>query len=142
MLGYDLAHALFPDGNAVGRTFMLDGAEFTVIGVFAKAKGGFFGANGADTQIQIPLKTAESRYPQVDRYMITCKAKPACAKMPSKKWTASCAASARLKTDEAGRFRHLHARSDHPAVRQDHRADRSDRDCDFRRWGCWWAASA
>ncbi len=76
VLGFDLAHALFPVGEAVGRTFMVDGAEFIVVGVFAKAKGGFFGQNGADTQIQIPIKTAESRYPQIDRYMITCKAKP------------------------------------------------------------------
>jgi putative ABC transport system permease protein len=76
VLGYDLAHALYPDGAAINRTFMLDGAEYQVVGVFAKAKGGFFGSNGADTQIQLPLKTAESRYPQIDRYMITCKAKP------------------------------------------------------------------
>ena len=76
VLGFDIAKALYPDGNAVGRTFMLDGAEFNVVGVYAKAKGGFFGQNGADTQITLPLKTAESRYPQVDRYMITCKAKP------------------------------------------------------------------
>jgi putative ABC transport system permease protein len=76
VIGFDLAHALYPSGNAIGRTFMLDGAEFMVIGVFAKAKGGFFGSNAADTQIQFPMRTAESRYPQVDRYMITCKAKP------------------------------------------------------------------
>src|SRR5580704_9887014 len=76
VLGYDLAHALFPSGEADGRTFMLDGAEFTVIGVFAKAKGGFFGQNDQDSVIEMPLKTAESRYPQLDRYMITCKAKP------------------------------------------------------------------
>ena len=75
-IGYNLAQALFPNGNALNRTFMLDGAEFTVIGVFAKAKGGFFGENGADTQVSIPIKTAESRYPQIDRYMITAKAKP------------------------------------------------------------------
>jgi len=41
VLGYDLAHALFPSGEADGRTFMLDGAEFTVIGVYAKAKADF-----------------------------------------------------------------------------------------------------
>src|SRR6185312_1753296 len=76
VLGYDLAHALFPSGDADGRTFMLDGAEFTVIGVFAKAKGGFFGQNSQDSQIVMPLKTAESRYPELDRYMIVCKAKP------------------------------------------------------------------
>ncbi len=76
VLGFDLAGALFPAGNAVGRTFMLDGAEFRVIGVFEKAKGGFFGQNQQDTQIILPLKTAELRYPQLDRFMITAKAKP------------------------------------------------------------------
>jgi putative ABC transport system permease protein len=76
VLGFDLAKVLYPDGNAVGKTFIVDGAEFTVDGVFAKAKGGFFGQNGADTQMDIPLKTAELRYPSVDRYMITAKAKP------------------------------------------------------------------
>jgi len=75
-IGFDLAEALFPDGRAAGRTFMLDGAEFLVVGVYQKAKGGFFGANGLDTQVLIPLKTAKSRYPQIDRFMIVCKAKP------------------------------------------------------------------
>ncbi len=76
VIGYDLAHALYPSGEATGRTFMLDGAEFTVIGVFAKAKGGFFGQNAQDSVIEMPMKTAEARYPQLDRYMITAKAKP------------------------------------------------------------------
>jgi putative ABC transport system permease protein len=76
VLGYDLAHALYPSGEAAGRTFMLDGAEFTVVGVFAKAKGGFFGQNDQDSVIEMPIKTAESRYPQLDRFMLTLKAKP------------------------------------------------------------------
>ncbi len=76
MIGFDLAEALFPGGGAVGRTFMLDGAEFRVVGVYQKAKGGFFGQNGLDTQVAIPLETAKLRYPQVDRFLITCKAKP------------------------------------------------------------------
>jgi putative ABC transport system permease protein len=76
VLGFNIARALYPDGNAVDRTFMLDGAEFKVVGVFEKAKGGFFGENGDDTQIQIPMKTAISRYPQVDRFMVISKAKP------------------------------------------------------------------
>ena len=42
----------------------------------------------------------------------------------------------------AGRFRHLHAGPDHPAVRPDHRADRPGGDRHLRRWACWWAASA
>ncbi len=76
VVGHDLAASLYPDGRAVGKTMMLDGAEYTVIGVFAKAKGGFFGQSPQDTVITMPFRTGQSRYPQVDRIQITCKAKP------------------------------------------------------------------
>jgi putative ABC transport system permease protein len=76
VLGHDIAATLFPAGHAVGQTFMLDGAEYTIIGVNSKAKGGFFGQNSADTQIAMPLRTGQSRYPQIDRFMMVCKAKP------------------------------------------------------------------
>ena len=75
VLGFSVAEALFPGGNPLGQTFTVGGAEFTVIGVFGKAKGGFFGENGMDNQITIPMQTAEARYPQADRYSITAKAK-------------------------------------------------------------------
>jgi putative ABC transport system permease protein len=104
VLGFDLAGALYPDGNAVGRSFMLDGAEFTVIGVFAKAKGGFFGQNNADTQIDIPLKTAESRYPQVDRFMITAKAKPGLRKDAFDEVEGIMRRIRHLKTDDVDDF--------------------------------------
>ena len=76
MIGASVAEALFPDGHAVGKTLSMDGAEYTVVGVYDKAKGGFFGENGMDNALDIPLHTAESRYPQIDRFMITAKAKP------------------------------------------------------------------
>lgn len=76
VLGYDIAHTLFPQGNAVGRDFILDGTEYTVVGVAAKAKGGFLGENGQDSEVDIPLKTAQARYPQLTSYLITAKAKP------------------------------------------------------------------
>ena len=76
VIGNSLAQALFPAGDAVGRAMMVDGAEYTVIGVFAKAKGGFFGENGLDNQITIPLRTAALRYPQVDRFMVVSQARP------------------------------------------------------------------
>ena len=75
VIGSNVADSLFPVGEAVGRGMMMDGAEYTVIGVYAKAKGGFFGENGQDNAIVIPLRTAEVRYPQVDRFMITAKAR-------------------------------------------------------------------
>ena len=76
MIGSNLAESLFPAGNALGSTMMVDGAEYIIIGVYAKAKGGFFGENGMDNAIVIPLRTAENRYPQIDRFMIIAKARP------------------------------------------------------------------
>jgi len=75
MIGANVADSLFPDGRAVNRTLMMDGAEYTVIGVYAKAKGGFFGENGQDNAVVMPLRTAQNRYPQIDRVMIIAKAK-------------------------------------------------------------------
>jgi putative ABC transport system permease protein len=76
LIGFDLAEVLFPDGKAVGSPMLVDGAEYTVVGVYAKAKGGFLGQNGLDRQITIPLRTARLRYPQVDRYLIVARARP------------------------------------------------------------------
>jgi len=90
MIGASVAEALFPDGRAVGKTFMMDGAEYTVIGVYAKAKGGFFGENGMDNSVDMPLHTAATRYPQVDRFMIRRKPGPVNAKRLSRKWRAPC----------------------------------------------------
>ncbi len=76
MIGYSLADSLFPAGDGVGRTVLVNGVEYLVIGVFDQAKGGFFGENGLDRQIVIPLETARIRYPQSDNYFFTAKARP------------------------------------------------------------------
>ena len=76
MLGPLIAEALFPDGNALGRTVAVSGGEYTVLGVFAKAKGGFFGQNGQDSQIMIPLTTAMQHFPNEDRFVVVAKARP------------------------------------------------------------------
>jgi putative ABC transport system permease protein len=76
MIGDSVAEALFPDGRAIGNSITMDGAEYMVVGVYAKAKGGFFGENGMDNAVDMPLHTARTRYPQIDRFMITAKAKP------------------------------------------------------------------
>jgi putative ABC transport system permease protein len=76
ILGSSLADALFPDGQSVGRQINADGAEYTVIGVFAPAKGGFFGENGLDRQIMIPLETMRLRYPSATNFLLTAKARP------------------------------------------------------------------
>ena len=76
VLGPLVAEALFPAGSPVGQTFMVGGAEYTVIGVMEKAKGGFFGENGIDRQITVPFNTIRLRYPQADNYFINSRARP------------------------------------------------------------------
>ena len=76
ILGHAIAETLYPDGNAVGRQVLVDGAEFTIVGVFVKMKGGFFGQNPVDSQISIPFRTACNRYPQVNRFTLTARARP------------------------------------------------------------------
>jgi putative ABC transport system permease protein len=76
VLGQRVAEVLFPDGRAVGNTILMDGAEYLVLGVFEKAKGGFFGENGMDRTITMPLRTGQLRYPGLDRFMVTARARP------------------------------------------------------------------
>jgi putative ABC transport system permease protein len=76
VIGSNVAESLFPGSDPINRPFIVDGAEYTIIGVLAEAKGGFLGENGIDNQITIPLKTARLRYPQIDRFMIVSKARP------------------------------------------------------------------
>jgi putative ABC transport system permease protein len=76
ILGHAIAETLFPGVNPVGRPVLVDGAEYTVVGVFVKMKGGFFGQNPVDSQISIPFRTACVRYPQVDRFTLTARARP------------------------------------------------------------------
>jgi putative ABC transport system permease protein len=76
VLGASIADTLFPNGNAIGQTFMVDGVEYSVLGVFQLAKGGFFGENGMDHEIVIPYETARLHYPEANIYYITAHARP------------------------------------------------------------------
>jgi putative ABC transport system permease protein len=76
VIGPELAKALFPDGRVLGRIITVLNTEYTVLGVFAPAKGGFFGSNAQDSQIIIPLSTARQKFPTEDRFIIVSKARP------------------------------------------------------------------
>jgi putative ABC transport system permease protein len=76
ILGSVLADALYPGENPVGRTFQVAGAEYLVIGVFALAKGSFFGENGMDSQILVPQTTCKMRFPASNNWFLTVRARP------------------------------------------------------------------
>jgi putative ABC transport system permease protein len=65
MLGENVAPVLFPAGNAVGQDVMIDGADFQVIGVVEKPKGGF-GMGDEDRRVLIPFNTFKKNYPAAD----------------------------------------------------------------------------
>ena len=54
VLGYDVADALFPSGSALGKTVMIGGTPFRVLGVYAK-QGTFLGLFSFDTYAVVPL---------------------------------------------------------------------------------------
>ncbi|MBI1844497.1 MAG: ATP-binding cassette domain-containing protein [Actinobacteria bacterium] len=57
VLGSAAAAGLFPDGEAVGRTVTLQGAEFRVIGLLDKTKGGMSIGFDPDNFVYMPLTT-------------------------------------------------------------------------------------
>ncbi|HEV7240769.1 MAG TPA: ABC transporter permease [Thermoanaerobaculia bacterium] len=54
VLGYDVAEALFPNESALGKTVMISGTPFRVLGVYTK-QGTFLGLFSFDTYAVVPL---------------------------------------------------------------------------------------
>ncbi len=75
VLGASVAEALFPIGNPIGRPVVVDGAEYIVVGVLARSKLPN-ADNGFDIQINIPMKTARIRYPQLNNFQLLVNARP------------------------------------------------------------------
>jgi putative ABC transport system permease protein len=76
VLGANVARALFGDGPAVGRTLLLAGERWSVVGVQPLRKGGFFGENRNDSMIFIPLRAAERRFAEARATVLYVRAKP------------------------------------------------------------------
>jgi len=73
-IGYDIAHALFPSESPVGREMLIDGASYTVIGVFEKKKNTALG--GGDDDVIVPYRTYRKHYPGDDEHFISAQAYP------------------------------------------------------------------
>jgi putative ABC transport system permease protein len=75
VIGYDVAHKLFPDESPVGKQLEVAGNLYTVLGVFEKKKNTAIG-NGQDNNVCIPYRTYRKRYPQDDEHFIIAMARP------------------------------------------------------------------
>jgi len=76
LLGANIDASLFPSGNAVGQSILMDGALYHVLGVLQKRKGGFIGENRQDNAVMIPLRTIRKRYPDAETVVLYCQARP------------------------------------------------------------------
>jgi putative ABC transport system permease protein len=61
-IGHDIAEALFPHTDPIGKTVRLNGKLYEVIGVFEKYPG-LFGGPGVDDFVLIPLSDFRKNYP-------------------------------------------------------------------------------
>jgi putative ABC transport system permease protein len=76
ILGANVARALFGSSPALGRTLTLGGETWTVVGVQAPRKGGFFGENRNDNVMYVPLRAAERRFTEAKATVLYARAAP------------------------------------------------------------------
>lgn len=79
VLGSSLATALFganAGGAVLGREVFLLGEPYSVVGILAPRRGGFFGENRQDSVFAIPAGTARRRFPDADATVLYMRSRP------------------------------------------------------------------
>jgi putative ABC transport system permease protein len=76
VIGANVARALFGADAAIGRSFLLAGERYYVVGQLAPRRGTFFGENRNDNVISLPLGTAQRRFPEADETVLYIRARP------------------------------------------------------------------
>ena len=76
VVGANLARALFGNASPLGKTLMLAGDTYTVVGELAKRRGGFFGENRQDNVLNLPAGTVRKRFGDPERVVLYIRAKP------------------------------------------------------------------
>jgi ABC-type antimicrobial peptide transport system permease subunit len=70
VIGYDLKEALFPNEEAIGKTVLVAGVNYQVIGVLDKRKGTLMKDNSADKQVLVPYETYRRHHPADDEHFL------------------------------------------------------------------------
>ena len=76
VIGSNVAKALFGEGRSVGRSLMVGGTEFFVVGEAAPRKGGFFGENRQDNLVAMPSSAARRLYPDARSVVFYIRSEP------------------------------------------------------------------
>jgi putative ABC transport system permease protein len=62
LVGADVAKGLFPDGNALGKTVVVGGDSYLVIGVLEPRKGQLLKDQSADKELLVPYRTYQKHH--------------------------------------------------------------------------------
>jgi len=76
VIGYHLAEAFFPNQDPVGKTFLVDGRPYEVVGVLERKKGEFFRDEAGDRRVLVPYWTFRKDNPGADEHLIAAEAQP------------------------------------------------------------------
>jgi len=76
VIGYDLDRALFPGEDALGKTILISGHSYQVVGVLEKRKGNILRGEGSDVQALVPYRTYRKHNPNDDEHFIAALAYP------------------------------------------------------------------
>ena len=76
LIGPDLAKALFPDEDPLGKDILVDGVSYQVIGVMARRKGNLMKGDQTEKAVLVPYRTYQKHRPMDDENLIGAVAYP------------------------------------------------------------------
>ncbi len=76
VIGHNLAEAFFVNEDPLGKTILVNGVPYQVVGVLEKRKGQFFRDESADKQVLVPYYTYRKNNPAADDHFIGAEAYP------------------------------------------------------------------
>ena len=76
VIGASLSQALFGAEGGTGKSLLLAGDRYYVVGELAPRKGTFFGANRNDSVVAIPVATARRKFPDARNVVLYVRAMP------------------------------------------------------------------
>jgi putative ABC transport system permease protein len=74
VLGPDLADALFPHSDPIGKRILINGRPFLVLGISEKSKAGAMGDNQRDLSVLIPYRSFKKMMPWEDKHFLLIQA--------------------------------------------------------------------
>ena len=76
VIGSEIDKTFFPGHDGIGKTIIVDGVGYRVIGVFEQRKGQLFKDASADLTVKVPYNSYHKHYPADDEIFIGAEAYP------------------------------------------------------------------